>query len=216
MSTQKSLFDVRPHSQVLVLDDRERGCWARYDARFLDLPAAAALFAQLQATRAGALPWRREAQHRYACAVGEPGVRYSYGFGPVRQEHSTERWPEWLLPVLDRVRLAAGENFDLALFNFYEDGQGALGWHSDQEVDLEAGAAIASLSLGAERDFQWRPNEGGEATTLRLEHGSLLVMGGAMQEHYVHQVPARKRVREARFNVTFRRLRAARRAGVPA
>ena len=66
---------------------------------------------------------------------------------------------------------------------------------------------LASLSLGAERDFQWRLIGTSESTTLRLEQGSLLVMGGAMQTEYEHQVPARKRVAEARFNITFRRLR---------
>ena len=45
-------------------------------------------------------------------------------------------WPTWLLPVpvpvLERVRAAARERFDQALLNFYEDGEGALGWHSDK------------------------------------------------------------------------------------
>jgi hypothetical protein len=41
---------------------------------------------------------------------------------------------------------------------------------------------------------------------LRLGHGSLLVMGGAFQHGWRHQVPKEPDVRTPRVNLTFRRL----------
>jgi alkylated DNA repair dioxygenase AlkB len=67
-------------------------------------------------------------------------------------------------------------------------------------------APIASVSLGAARDFAFRRGRSGPAcATVRLEHGSLLVMEGSTQRHFQHRVPPRKTCGEPRINLTFRK-----------
>jgi len=41
-----------------------------------------------------------------------------------------------------------------------------------------------------------------------LGHGSLLIMGGAMQEHWQHQIAKTKRAIGGRINLTFRKIKA--------
>lgn len=138
---------------------------------------------------------------RRSCAIGEPGVRYRYS-GLERVAHP---WPEGFASLLDRVDRAAGARFNFALCNEYADGEVALGWHADDEDDLVEDAPIASLSLGATRDFALRLGSSGPSLrTIALEEGSLLIMGGATQRHYQHRVPARKRCADKRINLTFR------------
>ena len=82
-----------------------------------------------------------------------------------------------------------------------------MGWHSDDEKDLEENSAIASLSLGAERKFAFRHKESKETVALLLEQGSLLMMKDTTQTHWHHQLPKTKKVTEPRVNLTFRRMR---------
>ncbi|MEO1452156.1 MAG: alpha-ketoglutarate-dependent dioxygenase AlkB, partial [Bacteroidota bacterium] len=88
-------------------------------------------------------------------------------------------------------------------------GQDSMGWHSDDEPELGSNPVIASISLGAERDFQLRHKSRSDlpTETLRLTHGSLLLMAGPTQHHWKHQLPKRKRVSEPRINLTFRQIR---------
>ena len=101
--------------------------------------------------------------------------------------------------------------FNSLLLNLYRDGCDRMGWHADDEPELDPRAPIASLSLGAARSFQLRPRRpiGGELQTIHLElaDGDLLLMDPPTQEHWLHQLPARRRLREPRVNLTFRVVR---------
>lgn len=193
----------------MVIDDVARGCWVSYEPRFVSPAECARWFertskelpfvAESPVIFGKAIPVRRR-----SCAIGEPGVRYRYS-GLERVAHP---WPEGFEPLLDRVCRAANTRFNFALCNEYEDGEVALGWHADDEHDLVDDAPIASLSLGATRDFAMRLGASGPALrTIALEEGSLLIMGGATQRHYQHRVPARKRCAAKRINLTFRLMK---------
>lgn len=201
------LFGPNPREPREVMRDDERNSWMMYYPRFLsgeDLHDAMSSAGAMVDSPEAMVLWRREAHHRFARAVGDARRKYRYA----GIEQVARPWPAWVEIVRDRAAKIAECPFDFALMNYYEDGAGALGWHSDKEADLFPGAPIASLSLGAERDFQWRL--AGESTmgTLTLESGSLLVMGGETQRYFEHQVPVRSRVDSGRLNITFRRLRA--------
>ena len=74
------------------------------------------------------------------------------------------------------------------------------------ENDIVPGSCIASL-LGANRAFQLRLKpKGSPVHEVELADGSLLLMKGATQQFYKHQLPVRRGVRHARFNVTLRRM----------
>ena len=83
-----------------------------------------------------------------------------------------------------------------------------MGWHSDDEKLYGDRPVIASVSLGASRDFMVRPRGGREGPQWKftLEDGDLLVMDGDMQRHFQHSVPRRKRAAGRRINLTFRRV----------
>lgn len=107
------------------------------------------------------------------------------------------------------MQAAAGCGFNSLLLNRYRDGQDKLDWHADDEPEPDPQAPTASLSFGAARSFRLRPKLPGTAESLAyvLGHGDLLVMDPPTQQHWLHQVPQRLRIREERINLTFRTIR---------
>ena len=81
-----------------------------------------------------------------------------------------------------------------------------MAWHSDGETDLKKDGAIASLSFGAERKFGFKHKVTKEKVELHLEHGSLLVMKGTTQTHWLHRLPPTKKIHTPRINLTFRTI----------
>lgn len=66
--------------------------------------------------------------------------------------------------------------------------------------------AIASLTFGAERKFVFKHKQSKEVMSLELKAGSLLVMKGETQQHWLHRLPPTKKVKDARINLTFRTI----------
>ena len=121
-------------------------------------------------------------------------------------------------PLLE-VKQQLEADFDLrvnsALLNVYRDGSDSMGWHSDDEPELGSAPAIASLSVGAVREFRLRPFPGRASSdyppqTISLEHGSLLLMLPPTQHYWQHSLPRRAH-RGPRINITFRLLKPPRR-----
>ena len=92
------------------------------------------------------------------------------------------------------------------LCNRYNNGDQYIGFHSDDEKDLDSNSFIVSVSLGAVRDFVFKHKRSGETLTVPLESGSVVLMGKGTQKNYKHSVPKRKRVKESRINLTFRSI----------
>ena len=91
--------------------------------------------------------------------------------------------------------------------NRYANGQDSMGWHSDDEAELGEQPVIASLSLGATRDFALRERGATrQHSKIALSHGSLLIMHAGMQQHWQHSVPKRQGVMTPRINLTFRHI----------
>lgn len=195
----------------LLLDDAERGSRVTYAARFLDAARADELFEVLRRDT----PFEREAPVMFGRAVVVRRRTYSYGEAGLRYRYSgvdrvAAPWHEALASLLNSLAGFTGVRFNYALCQLYPDGEAGIGWHADKERDIVADTPIASLSLGAARDFQMRLGNKGPATmTVRLAHGSLLVMGGATQRYYQHRVPTSPGCHAPRINLTFRVVRAA-------
>ena len=99
-------------------------------------------------------------------------------------------WTEPLRELKAMAERLSGTAFNSALVNLYRDGRDSVSWHADHEPGLGRDPTIASVSLGATRRFQLRHRRDPEARlSLDLPHGSLLVMAGATQHHWLHQVP---------------------------
>ena len=122
-------------------------------------------------------------------------------------DFTSDTWPGYLASLATILSGIAGVEFNSVLLNLYRNGQDSMGWHSDDEPELGDAPVIASLSLGAERDFTLRPcGSTRQAHSLRLEHGGLLIMKAGMQSHWQHALPRRAGVTEPRINLTFRRI----------
>ena len=131
---------------------------------------------------------------------GDAPYAYTYS-------HNTKTAAPWTpaLAALKRlVEAKDGHRYNCCLVNLYHSGAEGMAWHADDEKELRAGAAIASVSLGAERRFVFRHKAQRDKAEIRLAHGSLLVMRGATQTHWEHSLPVMKRVVQPRINLTFR------------
>lgn len=119
-----------------------------------------------------------------------------------------QQWTTEMLELKQRTEAIAGVTFTNALFNYYRDGKDSVSWHRDNEKNWGADPVIASVSLGAARSFQMRNYKDKTFTrSVELTPGSLLIMRGAMQRCWEHQVPKTTKRIGPRINITFRILK---------
>lgn len=111
-----------------------------------------------------------------------------------------------LFHIKKTIEANTGETFNSCLLNLYHSGEEGMGWHSDAEKDLKENGAIASVSFGADRKFTFKHKESKKTITLQLENGSLLLMKGSTQSHWLHRLPPTKKVLAPRINLTFRTI----------
>ena len=144
---------------------------------------------------------KRHAVPRLTVFLADRGVQYRYS----STRHCGEGWPEWCAPLLQQVNQASGTRFNGCLLNFYRNGADRMGWHADDEAEIDQTQPIASLSLGATRDFclKHRVNPQ-QRQTLPLADGDLLIMHPGCQQTWMHGVPTRRRISTPRINLTFR------------
>ena len=142
---------------------------------------------------------------------GDPGTNYTYS----RREYNPLPWIPELLALKKRVEAVtpagAYSNLNLpklgynaVLCNLYRTGNDSVGLHADAEPEM--GPVIASLSLGAERLFRLKRQDGTVAFAERLPHGSLVIMAGETQKNFKHEVPKEAKLTQPRINLTFRRI----------
>ncbi|SCY41208.1 alpha-ketoglutarate-dependent dioxygenase AlkB family protein [Flavobacterium caeni] len=198
-----SLFEFSP--VVFDLPDAD----VQYHPNWLSADVANDCFNRLHADT----PWRQDditvfgrqhAQPRLTALYGNEGKPYGYS-GIVMQPN---RWTPLLAHLKEQVEAVCGVHFTTVLLNCYRDGRDSNGWHADNEKELGRDPVIASLSLGAARSFHLRHNSGDYPTQkILLEHGSLLLMRGATQHHWKHQIPKTAKPVGPRINLTFRTIK---------
>lgn len=145
---------------------------------------------------------------RLSCWIGDADAVYVYS----HTRFVPRPWTPALVALRESVKAWCAAPFNSVLANRYADGRDGMGWHSDDEPELGPTPTIASLSFGAVRRFRLR-GRADPATRLELElpSGSLLVMAGATQRTYRHDLPKTARSVGARINLTFRHVDPARR-----
>ena len=153
-------------------------------------------------------PWENPQLLMFGKQVTEPrssvwvsdGVTYTYS----RVTRHPIPWTPLLNDIRKRCQNWTQTAFNGVLVNYYRSGLDHLGWHSDNERANGPEPVIASISLGAERRFDFRHNETREMVSVQLQHGSLLVMSGRSQDCWMHRVARTTRVLSPRVNLTFR------------
>jgi alkylated DNA repair dioxygenase AlkB len=159
------------------------------------------------------IPWQQEhlriagklrAIPRLQCWMGDSASNYGYSGVSL----APCPWHDTVKKIHDRVADLCASTFNSVLINYYRNGQDSVAWHADDETELGDTPVIASVSLGAERTFELKQKHQTPAKKyqLLLRHGSLLIMGGKMQQHWLHQLPKDKGLLEARINLTFRNI----------
>jgi alkylated DNA repair dioxygenase AlkB len=82
-----------------------------------------------------------------------------------------------------------------------------MGWHSDNEPELNPKAPIASLSLGEVRKFAFRHKIDKTVSSVFLENGSVLMMHAPTQDSWQHSLLKTSKPVGPRINLTFRDIR---------
>ena len=145
---------------------------------------------------------KRITTRRKVAWVGDPNCSYTYS-GVTK---NPQTWTTELLEIKTKVEKISQTEFNSCLLNLYLDGNDGMGWHSDNEKELDPTAPIASLSLGAKRKFAFRHKVDGRTVSLFLENGSALIMHTPTQEYWNHSLLKTKTVTDPRINLTFRKI----------
>lgn len=133
---------------------------------------------------------------------GEKAFEYTYS----NRTKYARIWTPELLMLKQKCEEVSGETYNSCLLNLYHDGSEGMAYHSDGEKDLKKHGAIASLTFGAERKFLFKHKNTKEKVEIFLENGSLLVMKGTTQDHWMHRLPPTTKVKTPRVNLTFRTI----------
>jgi alkylated DNA repair dioxygenase AlkB len=173
---------------------------------FFKLTESASLFHELETT----IHWEQTSFKlggkdipvpRLTAWYGDAGKFYSYS-GITLHPYP---WIPLLSNIKARVESVTDARFNSVLLNLYRHGNDSVAWHSDDEPELGHNPVIASVSFGATRRFQFKhKNNPDLRAVIDLTPGSLLLMQGATQHFWKHQIPKTKKPTEPRINLTFR------------
>jgi alkylated DNA repair dioxygenase AlkB len=178
----------------------------QYWPEFLNRTQADALLGQSLA-----LEWQQNQMRMFNKPIDLPRLEAMFGdseqffyiySGSV--ELRAKLWPNFLNELRTKVESRTGYQYQVAIGNQYRSAQDSIGYHADDEPTLGLRPAIASISLGATRQFKLKRKEGGQTYAYDLGHGDLLLMLPGCQEDWVHAVPKSARACTARVNWTFR------------
>jgi hypothetical protein len=181
---------------------------AAYMPNVFDSISSPTLFASLRET----LNWQQDqllmfgkliTTKREVAWVGDAGCSYTYS--------GVKKFPQAWTPELLRIKHVAEAlahyTFNSCLLNLYHDGEQGMGWHSDDEVELEQSAPIASVSFGGARKFSFKHKFEKLGASVVLENGSVLLMHAPTQHFWQHSLTKTKRNVLPRINLTFRAIR---------
>jgi alkylated DNA repair dioxygenase AlkB len=154
-------------------------------------------------------PWKQRVQQLYDKEVitprltawyGNPGTDYS-----APGKSNPLPWTPTLSMIREKVESLAGIRFNSVLLNYYRDANDSVAWHSDRESVLGKNPIIASVTFGQVRSFDIRnKTDHRKKYSVRLEHGSFLLMKSGLQEHWEHRIAKSSKPMKARINLTFR------------
>ncbi|MDN3598761.1 alpha-ketoglutarate-dependent dioxygenase AlkB family protein [Mucilaginibacter myungsuensis] len=148
-------------------------------------------------------PWKQTIQKLWDKEYLTP--RLTCWYGETDRIAGTLPWTPELQAIRDIVEPLAGISFNTVLLNYYRDGNDSVAWHSDKESIMGSQPVIASVSFGEVRSFDIRNKaDHSEKYSVRLEHGSFLLMKSGLQENWEHRIAKSNKPMKARINLTFR------------
>jgi alkylated DNA repair dioxygenase AlkB len=158
--------------------------------------------------------WKQEETKMFGKTYPVPRKTAWYGYPEFNYKYSgimcnPEPWTKELMDIKRVIEhFLPNEIFNSVLLNLYRDGNDKVSWHADDEPELGINPTIASVSLGAVRRFDLKHKEDPDKKLqIELASGSLVIMKGALQHHWLHQIPVQKKINEPRINLTFRTIK---------
>ncbi len=150
-------------------------------------------------------PWKQTTQKLWDKEFLTP--RLTCWYGETNRIEGTLPWTPQLQAIRDLVEPLAGIRFNSVLLNYYRDGNDSVAWHSDKESIMGSQPVIASVSFGQVRSFDIRnKDDHKEHYSVKLEHGSFLLMKSGLQERWQHRIAKSAKPMKARINLTFRQI----------
>ena len=156
--------------------------------------------------------------------VKTPRWQQSYGqaYNFSGMLHDALPVPETVQPYLDwansltedYLKPYGDKKFNMALLNWYQDGNHNIGYHSDDERQLvqnkNGDSIVFSISLGQQRELTLKPKKDsvGETVKVKMPNCSAVVMCGRCQKTHKHAVlkvaGEKGKKLGRRINLTFR------------
>jgi alkylated DNA repair dioxygenase AlkB len=157
-------------------------------------------------------PWQQHVQRLYDKEVKTPRLTSWYGDTHLHPELLAKipemlPWTPELTMIRKKVEPLIGEPCNCVLLNYYRDGNDSVAWHSDRESTPGKKTIVGSVSFGQVRSFDIRNKyDHAEKYSIRLEHGSFLLMKAGFQDAWEHRVAKSSRPMKGRLNLTFRTI----------
>jgi alkylated DNA repair dioxygenase AlkB len=115
--------------------------------------------------------------------------------------------PDYICKICEQIAQKLAFLPNNCLVNWYENGKGRMGFHSDQTDILADNTGVAIVSLGAERLLTFRKiGDSSQQTAFLLENGSLFYMNQTVQTGWQHAILADDS-EFPRISLTFRQIR---------
>ena len=156
--------------------------------------------------------WQQDSITVYGKNYSQPRLTALYANNSIPYSYSgIKMYPHQITPILSKIQKKVEQvshiKFTTVLLNQYRNGNDSNGWHADNEKELGENPTIASLSFGAERFFHLKHKTKKELRLkVSLKSGSLLIMEGETQTHWLHQIAKTAKKVGPRVNLTFRKI----------
>ena len=188
----------------MIKTELDGDSFVEYHDSFFDQPTADELLKHFLKID---FPWQRQAirgvltRRSNAWFANDPRLVYRY---------SGQTWtPTPLTLELTEIRDCLTEacpcSFNSVLAALYPDGQAAVSWHDDNDFPTLPDSPIVTVSFGSQRRFKIRRKSDQEIVAeYDVTHGSMIVMGGAIQRHYDHALQKTSKKVAPRVNLSYR------------
>ena len=145
--------------------------------------------------------------NRSLCYYGEVG--YSYD----QVQHSPQPLPNsdnYIHTIISYVNTVLPNfTFNSVLITMYDNGSDSLGFHSDNEPEIEPDSDIVTISLGESRTAMFKGHKmckNHPEQSLILEHGDVFIMSRASQDCFQHSIIPDSS-KNPRVSITLRHLK---------
>ncbi|MHA7943367.1 alpha-ketoglutarate-dependent dioxygenase AlkB family protein [Formosa sp. 3Alg 14/1] len=158
------------------------------------------------------LDWQQDDITIFGKSVPQPRLTALYANNEKPYSYSgitmmPQKFTDSLANIKTKIESETHHKFTTCLCNLYRNGSDSIGWHADNEKELGANPVIASVSFGATRVFHLKHRtDTNLKQKITLQHGSLLIMKGKTQQHWLHQIPKTKKPTGKRMSLTFRTI----------